>query len=277
MPVLLILLIALIIRSVTLEGAGKGLSFYFKPDFSKVTGKTVLAALGQAFFSLSLGMGAMITYGSYLSKRDNILVSGISVAFFDTLIAVMAGLLIFPALFAMGQAPDEGPSLVFRVLPTIFAQLPGGNVIGAAFFLLLSIAALTSTISLFEVVTAYLVDEKHWLRRKAVWLVALVSLLLGLPSALSQGIVPWFEELPLVQMSFLGLMDWIFGNVMLAVGAVLISIFFAWVWKMQSAAAEIREGYPHFDRFAGIFKFMLRYFCPACILVVLFFLIWEKL
>jgi len=272
MPILLLLLVVLIIRSITLPGAGKGLTFYFKPDFSKVTGKTILAALGQAFFSLSLGMGAMITYGSYLSKRDNIVTSGCYVAFFDTLIAVMAGLLIFPALFAMGLDPSEGPGLVFKVLPKIFASIPGGNVVGAGFFLLLSIAALTSTISLLEVATAFLVDEKHWLRRRAVWIVALVGLCLGLPSVLSQGAVSWLSNLPLPGGDFLGFMDWLFANIMLAVGAFLISVFFAWIWRLNAAAAEILEGYPGFQRFSVVFDILLKFFCPAVILVLLFFL-----
>ena len=273
MPLLLLLLVLLIIRSVTLEGAGRGLAFYFKPDFGKVTGKTVLAALGQAFFSLSLGMGAMITYGSYLSKRDNIVTSGCYVALFDTMIAVMAGLIIFPALFAMNMNPAEGPGLVFEVLPRIFPQLPAGNIIGAAFFLLLSIAALTSTISLLEVATAYLVDEKHWLRRRAVWIVAGLSFCLGLPSALSQGIVPALAELPLPGGgSFLGFMDWLFANVMLAVGAILISIFFGWVWKMKAAAEEIRTGNPRVGRLLLVLDIMLRFVCPILILVVLVYL-----
>ena len=255
------------------EGAGRGLAFYFKPDFGKVTGKTVLAALGQAFFSLSLGMGAMITYGSYLSKRDNIVTSGCYVALFDTMIAVMAGLIIFPALFAMNMNPAEGPGLVFEVLPRIFPQLPAGNIIGAAFFLLLSIAALTSTISLLEVATAYLVDEKHWLRRRAVWIVAGLSFCLGLPSALSQGIVPALAELPLPGGgSFLGFMDWLFANVMLAVGAILISIFFGWVWKMKAAAEEIRTGNPRVGRLLLVLDIMLRFVCPILILVVLVYL-----
>jgi NSS family neurotransmitter:Na+ symporter len=273
MPLLLLLLVLLIIRSVTLEGAGRGLEFYFKPDFAKVTGKTVLAAMGQAFFSLSLGMGAMITYGSYLSKKDNIVTSGCYVALFDTLIAVMAGLIIFPALFAMKMNPAEGPGLVFEVLPRIFPQLPAGNIIGAAFFLLLSIAALTSTISLLEVATAYLVDEKHWLRRRAVWIVAGLSFVLGLPSALSQGIVPALAELPLPGGgSFLGFMDWLFANVMLAIGAILISIFFGWVWKMKAAAEEIRTGNPRAGRLLFVLDIMLRFVCPALILVVLVYL-----
>jgi NSS family neurotransmitter:Na+ symporter len=273
MPILLVLLVILIIRSVTLEGAGRGLVFYFKPDFGKITGKTLLAALGQAFFSLSLGMGAMITYGSYLSKKDNIVTSGCFVALFDTLIAVMAGLVIFPALFAMNMNPAEGPGLVFQVLPRIFPRLPGGNIIGAAFFLLLSIAALTSTISLLEVATAYLVDEKHWLRRRAVWIVAAISFGLGLPSALSQGIVPALGDLPLPGGgSFLGFMDWLFANVMLAVGAILISIFFGWVWKMKAAAEELSKGFPKAGRLLSAFDIMLRFVCPALILVVLIYI-----
>lgn len=273
MPVLLVLMVLLIIRSITLKGAGRGLVFYFKPDFSKVSSKTILAALGQAFFSLSLGMGAMITYGSYLSKKDNIVTCGSYVALFDTMIAVMAGLLIFPALFALGKDPAEGPGLVFNVLPDIFAHIPGGAVIGAAFFLLLSIAALTSTISLLEVATAYLVDEKHWLRRRAVWFVALVSFCLGVPSVLSQGAVGWLSDLPLIGMSFLGLMDWIFGNLMLAFGALLISIFFGWLWKITAAETEIREGYPGFGRLKTALGLMLKFVCPACIIILLFSII----
>ena len=271
MPLLLVIMIVLIIRSVTLTGAGRGLSFYLKPDFSKVTGKTFLAALGQAFFSLSLGMGAMITYGSYLSKNDNIVTSAVFVSFFDTLIAVMAGLLIFPALFFAGVEPDAGPGLVFEVLPVIFAGLPGGTLIGASFFLLLAIAALTSTISLLEVVTAYLVDERHVLRKKAVWIVAAFAFVFGVPSALSLGAVEWLGNLPLVGMSFFGLMDWLFGNVMLAVGAVLISIFFGWAWKKTESTAEIETGFPGYGTWAGAVRFLLRYFCPVAIAVVLFF------
>ncbi|MBN2184272.1 MAG: sodium-dependent transporter [Candidatus Krumholzibacteriota bacterium] len=273
MPTLMVLLVILIIRSITLKGAGEGLAFYFKPDFSKVTGSTVLAALGQAFFSLSLGMGAMITYGSYLSKDDNLVASGCYVAFFDTLIAVMAGLLIFPAIFAMNMSPDEGPGLVFKVLPRIFGLIPGGRIVGAFFFILLSIAALTSTISLLEVVTSYLVDEKHWLRRKAVWIVAAVTFLLGLPAALSQeGMVPWLAKLPGLGTSFLGFMDWLFGNIMLGIGAVFIAIFTGWVWKKEISSKELREGFPGFDRIAPVLFFLLRFFCPVVILIVLFFI-----
>ena len=273
LPVLFFLMIVLTIRSVTLDGAKEGITFYLKPDFSKVAGHTVLAAMGQAFFSLSLGMGCMITYGSYLPKDSNLLLNGSSVVLFNTLISLMAGLMIFPALFAAGMDPAAGPSLVFEVLPKIFSSMPGGSIIGASFFLLLSIAALTSTISLLEVATAYFVDEKGWLRKKAVWFIALIVLLLGIPSALSQGIVPWFKDLPLVHKDYLGLMDWIFGNIMLAVGAFFLAIFIAWVWKINNAISEIKKGCPEFKYIGSIFRILLKYFCPAVILALIFFLI----
>ena len=133
------LLIGLIIYANTLEGAAKGLSFYLTPDLSKITGRTILAALGQAFFSLSLGMGLMITYGSYVSKSENLISSAVYIAIFDTMIAVMSGLIIFPALFSMGQDPQAGATLVFVVLPELFVQMPGGLIVGALFFVLHSI------------------------------------------------------------------------------------------------------------------------------------------
>ncbi|TFH01445.1 MAG: sodium-dependent transporter, partial [Calditrichales bacterium] len=198
MPVLFVLLVGLIIYANTLEGSGKGLAFYLQPDFSKITGKTMLAALGQAFFSLSLGMGLMITYGSYVSKNENLVSSGIYVGLFDTLIAIMAGLVIFPALFAMGESPSAGPSLVFVVLPKLFTQMPGGLFVGALFFVLLSVAALTSTISLLEVPVAYMVDEKKVNRKKIVWAVAAFTFVVGIPSALSQGASGFFSDFGLI-------------------------------------------------------------------------------
>ena len=159
MPVLLGLLILLAIRAVTLSGAGAGLSFYLAPDFSRLSAQTLPAALGQAFFSLSLGMGAMITYGSYVSKKMNLVSATGLICFLDTVIALLAGLIIFPALFHAGLSPSSGVGLVFQVLPTLFAELPAGQLFGAAFFLLLAIAALTSTISLLEVPVSYVIDE----------------------------------------------------------------------------------------------------------------------
>jgi NSS family neurotransmitter:Na+ symporter len=268
MPVLFVLLIMLAVRSVTLPGARAGLEFYLQPDFSKIHAETFAQALGQALFSLSLGMGAMITYGSYLSRRDDIPKAAASVAIFDTLIAVLAGLMIFPALFAAGLDPAGGPGLVFVVLPSIFANMPGGWFFGSSFFLLLSVAALTSTISLLEVPVSYLVDEKGWSRRKAVAITGTFTFVLGIPSALSQGGLGIFSKLPAVGMGFLDFMNALFGNYSLSIGAFLISVFVGYKWGVSAAITEVQaEG----NRFplSTSWGSLLRFICPIAIFVVL--------
>jgi len=270
MPILLFLMIIVIIRGLTLDGAGAGVAFYLKPDFSKVTGFTVLQAMGQAFFSLSLGMGILITYGSYLSKKEDIISSGIYIAGFDTLIALLAGLMIFPALFAMGQQPNQGPSLVFVVLPEIFQQLPFGGFVAVVFFLLLSIAALTSTISLLEVPVSYLVDEHKIKRHRAVWVATGFCFLLGIPSALSTGASPFLSNMKLFgQEGFLSIMDFVWGNIGLALGALSFCIYIAWIWGVNKAIAELSHGSPLFVKTAKVWSFFIRYVCPALIFIVL--------
>ncbi len=274
MPILLVLLVGLIFYANSLDGAERGLAFYLEPDFSKITGKTVLAALGQAFFSLSLGMGLMITYGSYLSKKENILTSAIYIAIFDTAIAIMAGLIIFPALFAMGEDPAAGPSLVFVVFPKIFMQMPYGLLVGSFFFILLSVAALTSTISLLEVPVAYLVDEKKASRKKIVWAVAGFTFIVGIPSALSQGSVDFFTNFGLIPEfltgpDFLSQMSFIFGDFSLAFGALVLSIFMGWVWGAGNAADELQQGSPGFVRIRAVWMFMIRYFIPFVVFLIL--------
>jgi NSS family neurotransmitter:Na+ symporter len=274
MPILFIIMAGLIVYVLTLDGAMKGLLFYLTPDFSKVTGKTLLAALGQAFFSLSLGMGLMITYGSYVSKKEDIVTSALYISLFDTLIALMAGLIIFPALFAMGENPAAGPSLVFVIFPKLFAQMPGGYIVGAFFFLLLSIAALTSTISLLEVPVAYFVDEKKVDRKKYVWIVAAFAFLMGLPSALSQGANEFlsnFGWLPerLTSKDFLSQMSFLFGDFSLAFGAFLLSIFIGWVWTAENAANEIELGSSSFKKLRSWWIIFIRYFIPVIIFVIL--------
>ena len=277
MPVLLVLMFVIILRSVTLPGAGAGLEFYLKPDFSKVTGEVMLAALGQAFFSLSLGMGAMITYGSYLPKKENILVAGGYVAAFDTVIAILAGFMIFPAVFAFGKDPSSGPALIFEVLPAIFDAMPAGVLMSVLFFVLLSIAALTSTVSLLEVVVSYFVDEKRWSRKKAVWIVGFITFLIGLPSALSAGAVDGLTNMSWLvgengffgAVDYLSIMDAIWGNLSLAFGALLISIFVGWVWGPKEAAEEIREGSNLSPGARKVWGFFLKYVCPIFIFFVL--------
>ncbi len=274
MPIFFILLVSLVIYSLMLDGASKGLEFYLMPDFSKITGRTLLAALGQAFFSLSLGMGTMITYGSYLSKNDNLVTSSLSVAVFDTMIAIFAGLIIFPALFAMGKDPAAGPALVFVVLPELFLEMPGGLIVGSLFFVLLSVAALTSTISLLEVPVSYMIDDHKVDRKKIVWAVAGFTLLLGIPSALSQGANDFFSDFGLIPASytgpdFLSQMSFLFGDIALAVGAISLSIFVGWVWGVDKASDEIERGAPFFKKTRWIWSFIIRYVIPVVILLVL--------
>ncbi len=274
MPLMLILLLGLIIYANLQEGASEGLAFYLMPDFTKVEGSTILAALGQAFFSLSLGMGLMITYGSYVSKKENMVSSAIYIGLFDTLIAVMAGLIIFPALFAMGESPAAGPSLVFVVLPQMFASMPAGVLVGTLFFVLLSIAALTSTISLLEVPVAYMVDQKKAKRSKVVWIAAGAAFLIGIPSALSQGSVDFFSNFGvfpsyLSAPDFLSHVSFFAGDFSLPFGALLLSIFIGWIWGAKNAADEIEIGSPGFRKYRNIWEFMIRWFIPVIIFIIL--------
>lgn len=274
MPVMIVLLLGLIIYSNTLEGSSKGLEFYLSPDFSKITGKTVMSALGQAFFSLSLGMGMMVTYGSYLSKKANIAGSAVIIGMMDTMIAIMAGLIIFPALFSLGESPAHGAALVFIIFPKMFVQMPGGIIIGSLFFLLLSVAALTSTISLMEVGVTYLVDEKKIERRKIVWGVAIFIFIIGLPSALSQGAVESLTDFALFpewlcNPDFMSHMSFLFLDFSLAFGALMMSIFIAWVWGADKASDEIEIGSSGFRRFRTIWMFMIKFFIPIVVFIIL--------
>jgi len=272
MPLLMLLLIVLTIRSVTLPGAAKGFEFYLKPDFSKIHAGTVAMALGQALFSLSLGMGAMITYGSYIQDKDNLVTSAGWVVFFDTLIAIMAGLLIFPALFAMGLDPSSGASLVFIVLPTIFDKMPLGSFFGAGFFLLLTVAALTSTISLLEVCTAYIVDELKWVRSKAAIFMASIAFVLGVPSALSFGASDWLSKIPGIGLGFLDLANILLGNYSLTLGAFLISIFAGYKWGVHAVQQEV-EKQGNVFYFKKVWTFLIRFICPVAILLIFIYIV----
>jgi NSS family neurotransmitter:Na+ symporter len=250
MPILLLILVFLVIRAVTLPGAYKGLHFYLMPDWSNVSGQGVVAAMGQAFFSLSLGMGTMITYGSYLSKKDNILTSAGWVASLDTFIALMAGLAIMPAIFAFNLDPQSGPGLIFVVLPNIFNEIFWGNVFGSGFFLLLSIAALTSLISIVEVPTAYFIDELKWSRKKGVLVSGLGAFLAGIPAALSGNFLDW--------------MNVVFGQYSLILGSLGVAVFVGWKWGTAKANAEIVEGNPGYRRQAT-YAFVIRFVAPIAI------------
>lgn len=271
MPMLFLILLGLIGYNITLEGAAAGIEFYLKPDFSKIHGSTILAAMGQAFFSLSLGMGTMITYGSYLSRKESIPFAASAVAFTDTLIAFLAGLMIFPALFSVGLEPTQGPALVFNVLPKVFETMPGGTIIGLFFFILLAIAALTSTVSLLEVPVAFLVDEKKWSRKKAVWVLTALVFVAGLPSALSQGTVEVFSNMSVLgQTDWLSLMNFIFSDLSLPIGGLFLSVFVGWVWGAQGASEEALEGAsPRARALMFAWRPLIRFISPVIILLVL--------
>lgn len=273
MPLFLVVLVALVVRSLTLEGASQGIHFLFDFDFSKLSRGAVVSALGQALFSLSIGMGAMITYGSYLPKDVNLPVSGFIVALFDTAIALIGGLIIFPALFSAGASPDGGPGLVFVIMPTIFAAMGGaGQLFGIAFYLLLAVAALTSTISLLEVIVTYFVDERRWSREKASWILGGLCFVLAVPSALSQGAVKALSAGPDSNFpggDFLSLANIIFGNYCLSIGAIFICLFVGWKWGVKNAIAEMsRNGVLPA---ASFWSFMVRFICPLAVLLVLIY------
>ncbi|TDJ48720.1 MAG: sodium-dependent transporter [Nitrospina sp.] len=264
MPALVVMLLLLMVRSLTLPGAMEGVRFYLYPDFSKITPQVVLLAMGQAFFSLSLGMGAMITYGSYLSARENLTSATLYVVLFDTLIALLMGMVIFPAVFAVGLEPTEGPSLVFNVLPTVFSNMPFGAGVSVLFFALLAIAAITSGISLLEAVVAYFIDQRGWTRKQAVLVMGSVIYLLGVPSGLSFGVLADFK---LMGMTFFDVVDNVASNYLLPLGGMLTAIFVGWVWGTREAHREI-ERYETKFHWGAYWEFVLRYVAPVAVALV---------
>jgi len=270
MPLLFIIMIVLVIRGLTLEGAEKGLDFILNPRWDQISAETVLVALGQAFFTLSLGMGAMLTYGSYISDSDNIFASGVQIVFLDTIIALLAGVAIFTAVFATGQNPGSGPGLIFQTLPLVFTKMPGGYLFSILFFLLLAIAAITSSISLLEVVVAYFVDEKGWSRKNAVLVFGGIIFILGIPCALSFNIL---SDFTLLGLTWFDMSDYVTSNLMLPLGGFFIAIFVAYFWGYQRALPNLRNGAEAlFEKYSWIvtaWTIFLKYFSPVMILLVL--------
>ncbi|MBU1082758.1 MAG: sodium-dependent transporter, partial [Spirochaetes bacterium] len=259
----------LAIRSVTLEGASAGLEFLFKPDFSEVTGETFLAALGQAFFSLSLGMGCMITYGSYLKKDEKLPQNALIVTALDTAVAILAGIAIFPALFAFGMEPAAGPGLVFVVVPTIFAQMGGlGIVFSAVFFVALVVAALTSSVSLLEVVVSYLIDQRNMERKPAVLITAAIMTVTGIFASLSLGVMSGFTMFGVGVFDFFDILT---DKIFLAIGGMLLAVFVGWVVKKEDLRDELTNG--------GTLKFglfevwynIVKYVIPLAVAVIAVF------
>lgn len=282
MPMLFVLLFILIGYGLSLDGAGEGINFYLNPDFSKLSITTIYTAMGQAFFSLSLGMGALITYGSYISKKENIISAAGIVSAADTSVAFLAGLLTFPLVFSQGIMPTEGPGLVFIALPGVFEGMGSiGPLIGGTFFFLLSLAALTSTISLLEVPVSFMVDEWKISRPVAVIILATLIYAVGIPSLLSQGAVPGLTEFVSYSggpKDFLTVILNIFNEVGLPLGGCLMSIFIAIQWKTHNLSEEISFGNPHYkgsfmEKFLNV---MITFVCPVVLAVIVTITILQK-
>lgn len=265
MPVLFFIIIILCIRSLALPGAKDGLNFLFKPDFSKLTGGIILQALGQAFFSLSIGMGTLITYGSYISKKDNLGNSAIIVSLADTSIAILAGIAIFPAVFAFGIEPASGTGLVFITLPNIFQQMTGGYFFALLFFLLLSVAALTSSISVLEVVVAFFVENLNMKRKNATIFATVSVSYLGTLCAMSWG---GFAKFQIKDYNFFGILEYLSSNLFLPLGGLFIALFVGWFYGKGKTWREISNRGKLNVQYLNILMFLLKYVAPIAILLV---------
>jgi len=270
MPLLFIFIIILVACSFTLPGAEAGLQFLFHPDFSKVTGQTLLNAMGQAFFSLSVGLCCLCTYATYFKKDVNLMQDGLQVATIDTLVAICAGLIIFPAVFSItGLAPSQGPSLVFVTLPNVFQQAFGSSIVAyifsLCFYLLLVMAALTSSISMLEMIVAYFYQERHISRPVASIGATVICLILGTFCSLSFGI---WKDVTLFGMGFFDLFDFIVAKLIMPIGGMLICVFLGWIVDEKVLRAEITNMGTLRAPYYPIFRFIIRYLAPICILLI---------
>ena len=258
MPMLLVIMVVLCVKSLTLPGATEGLRFFFKPDFSK-------SAMGQSFFSLSIGMGALITYGSYIGSKDNMVSSSVSVVLADTLVAVLAGIIIFPAAFSFGIKPEAGASLVFTTLPMVFQQMTGGYFFCLIFFVLLVIATLTSTISLLEVIVASATEELKFSRTKAAVLGSVVTAVIGLLATLSfrSG-----SPLHINGKIFFDLLDSVTALYLMPIGGLLIVLFVGWRMKKADALDELTNGGTLRVGIRKVIYYLIRYMAPVAIAVI---------
>ena len=268
MPVLVVLSLGIAIYSMCIPGAMEGVIYYIKPDFSRFSATTVLAAMGQLFYSMSLAMGIMITYGSYMKKEVNLENSVTQIEVFDTGIAFLAGLMIIPAVFAFSGGDEaalgKGPGLMFVTLPKVFESMKGGQAIGAAFFLMVFFAALTSSISLMETVVSIFQDKFKWNRKLTCLVVFIGSVLIGLPSTLGFGV---WGHITIIGLSFLDFFDFISNSVLMPIVAFLTCIFVGYVIKPKAVIEEV-ELSGNFKR-KKLFVWVIKYFAPICILLIL--------
>ncbi|MBR6661180.1 MAG: sodium-dependent transporter [Bacteroidales bacterium] len=268
MPILFIMVTILAVRNLFLDGASEGLSYLFKPDFSAVTASTVMAALGQSFFSLSIGCGTILTYASYVKKEENLIKVATSSALVDTLFALIAGCAIMPAVFSFGVSPSEGPGLAFIILPEIFGQMPMGELLALIFFIILFFAAITSSVSLLEVPVAYLIEEFKIKRSTAVTIAFGVLFVLGGFASLSQGPL---SDVKIFGLSIFDLFDYISSNVLMLFGGLLMVIFVGWVLGKREVLDELTNGaslkWPKW--LLNIIFFIIKYFAPLVIISIM--------
>jgi len=267
MPLLFFMVLAIAVYSLTLPGAGRGVDYLFKPDFSKIDGHTFAAALGQAFFSLSLGFGTIMTYASYVDKKENPLFQSTATAVSDLMFALIAGVAIMPAVFAFGLDPQSGPGLVFETLPYVFSQMPAGGVIAIVFFIALLVAALTSSISMLEVAVAYLVEEKGLKRLSASLIVFAVCWVVGVLCSLSFGPL---SGVKIAGLSIFDFFDSISSNILMTLGSLMTVLFVGWRLKKTDIYDEFTNGgtLSANARMFGVLWFLIRYVCPLAIIVV---------
>ena len=267
MPLLFILLLVLCARSLTLPGAAQGLTFLFSPDFSKISGAVVLTALGLAFFKLSIGMGTMLTYGSYFRDDQNIPVTTTRVMLADLTVSLLAGIAIFPAVFAFGFAPEAGPSLVFMTIPAVFTSMPGGTLFMTLFFILTAVASVGAILSLLEVPVAILSERFGFGRKKASLLTILAIALLGAPAALSSSLTAEFK---LFGMNSFNLFDFLSSNILLPLGGILICLFVGWVYGLPQLEKQLsNNGTLHNRLLLKTVFFLVRFLTPLLIAAVL--------
>ena len=270
MPCLFILLLVIVVAACLLPGAEKGLAFLFKPDFSKVSGNVFLAALGQSFYSLSIAMGCICTYASYYSRQTNLLNSAVQVSVVDTLVAILAGMMIFPAAFSVGVSPDAGPSLVFITLPNVFNEAFAGapllgTLVALMFYALLSLAALTSLMSLHEVSTSFFFEELHISRKRGALIVTVATSIIGIFCSLSM--LP-SRGLMIGSKSLFDVFDFVTGQIFLPIGGFLTCIFLGWFVPKQIVRDEFTNWGTVSQRFFSTYLFTIRYVCPTAILCV---------
>ena len=270
MPTLFLLLLVIVVASCMLPGAEKGINFLFKPDFTKINGNVFLAALGQSFYSLSIAMGCLCTYASYFSKQTNLTKSAVQIAVIDCLVAILAGLMIFPAAFSVGVNPDSGPSLIFITLPNVFQQAFGampvvGYLVSLLFFVLLSLAALTSLISLHEVSTAFLQEEMVITRRKAAVVVTVSTAVIGAFCSLSLGAV---EGLSIFGKSLFDWFDFVTGQIFLPLVGFMTCIFIGWFLPHKLVRDEFTNWGTLRGRFFHPYLLLIKYVCPLAILFI---------